>query len=160
MNIVRRNNSPLSTFRPQGMDDPFGRLVESMFEDMFQPFGMGQAGAMAPWQAGAAPARLNVTEHDNYFEIEVEMPGVQKEDVKVMVEQQRVTIEGEARREHQQREGETVVYSERSSGKFMRSFMLPSNVDEANAQARMENGILKLTLPKRAEHAGTRLTIQ
>ena len=160
MNIVRRSNSPLSSYRPAGIEDQFGRLVESMFEDMFAPFGLG-ASALAPWQsAGAIQARLNVTENDNAFDVEVEMPGVKKEDVKVTVEKQRVTIEGESRRENEQREGDNVVYAERSNGKFIRSFMLPTNVDETSALAQMENGILKLTLPKKADAGGTRLTIQ
>ena len=160
MNIVRRSNSPLPSYRPAGIEDQFGRLVESMFEDMFAPFGLG-ASALAPWQsAGAIQARLNVTENDNAFDVEVEMPGVKKEDVKVTVEKQRVTIEGESRRENEQREGDNVVYAERSNGKFIRSFMLPTNVDETSALAQMENGILKLTLPKKADAGGTRLTIQ
>ena len=161
MNIVRRSSSPMASYRPPGIEDQFGRLVESIFEDMFAPFGLAAGGAIAPWQsAGAVQARLNVTENDNAFDVEVEMPGVKKEDVKVTVEKQRVTIEGETKREDEQREGDNVVYAERSSGKFIRSFMLPTNVDEANAQAQMENGILKLTLPKKADAGGTRLTIQ
>jgi HSP20 family protein len=157
MNIIRRGNSPVAGYRPRSIEDGFGRLVEHMFEDMLAPLALaGQS-----WQdEGIAQARMNVTESDGAFDVEIEMPGVKKEDVKVTVEQQRVTVEGEAKRAQEQREGENVVYAERSTRKFMRSFVLPSEVDDSNAQARLEDGILKMTLPKRQGSAATRLTIQ
>ena len=159
MNIVRRNASPLTTYRPRSIEDQFGRMVENMFEDFFAPLSLAAQGASWPGDA-ATQARLNVTENDQAFDVEVEMPGVKKEDVKVSVEQQRITIEGESKQEDEKREGDNVIYSERSSRRFVRSFMLPSEVDEGNAQARMENGVLKLNLPKKQGSAPTRLTIQ
>ncbi len=159
MNIVRRS-SPLPVYRPRSIEDQFGRLVENMFEDMFAPFTPVGAG-LSQWQAeGISAPRLNVTENDTAFEIEAEMPGVKKEDVKVAIENQRVTIEGESKRDTERREGDNVVYSEHGARKFMRSFMLPADVDEATAAAQMENGILKVTLPKKQGGAATRLTIQ
>lgn len=159
MNIIKRNPSALSGYRPGAVGDQFGRLVENMFEDMFAPF--AHSGALSQWAGeGTISPRLNVSETDKTFEVQAELPGVRKEDVKVAVEHQRVTIEGEAKRESEQREGENVLYSERSSSKFMRSFMLPVEVDEANAQARMENGVLTLTLPKKQGSEATRISIQ
>ena len=159
MNIIRRNPSALAGYRPRGIDEQFGRLVENMFEDMFAPFAQGSG--LAPWSAeGTISPRLNVTENDKAFEVQAELPGVNKEDVKVAIDHQRVTIEGEAKRESEQREGENVLYTERSASKFMRSFMLPVEVDETNAQARMENGVLTLTLPKMEGNGATRIQIQ
>ena len=88
------------------------------------------------------------------------MPGVKKEDVKVAIDNQRVTIEGETKHEEEKREGENVVYAERSARKFMRSFMLPTEVDDATADAKLEDGVLTLTLPKKQASAAKRLTIQ
>ena len=159
MNIIRRTPSALAGYRPRAMDDQFGRLVENMFEEMFAPFTHG--GALSQWPAeGTVSPRLNVSETDKAFEVQAELPGVKKEDVKVAVEHQRVTIEGETKREQEQREGENVLYTERSASKFVRSFMLPVEVDEASAEARMENGILTLTLPKKQGSAATRISIQ
>ncbi len=158
MNLIRRTPSALAGYRPRAVDDQFGRLVENMFEEMFAPF--AQTGALSQWQEGTVSPRLNVSETDKAFEVQAELPGVNKEDVKVAVEHQRVTIEGEAKREQQQREGENVLYTERSASKFMRSFVLPAEVDESGAQARMENGILTLTLPKKQGSEATRITIQ
>lgn len=157
MNIIKRGNSPLAGYRPRAFEDQFGRLVEHMFEDMFAPLALG---AQAWQNEGVAQARLNVIENEQAFDVEVEMPGVNKEDVKVTVEQQRVTIEGDTRRAEEQRDGQNVVYAERSTRKFVRSFMLPSEVDDSTAQARLENGILKMTLPKKQGSSATRLTIQ
>lgn len=92
--------------------------------------------------------------------MQAELPGVKKEDVKVGIERQRVTIEAESKREQEQREGETLLYTERSASRFVRSFMLPVEVDDASAEARMENGILTLILPKKQGREAKRITIQ
>lgn len=164
MDIIRRNPSALAGFRPRAFDDQFGRLVEHMFDDFlsrdFLP-PLAPGGAMAPWSAqGVVTPRLNVSETATAFEIQAELPGVDKEDVKVAVEHQRVTIEGETRRDSERREGENVLYTERSASRFMRSFTLPTEVDEAGSAARMENGILTLTLPKKAGSEATRIAVQ
>lgn len=159
MNTIRRTPSALTRYRPGAMDDQFGRLVENMFEEMFAPFVHGAALSQWPSESTASP-RLNISETDKTFEVQAELPGVKKEDVKIAVEHQRVTIEGESRREQQPRKGEHSVYSERRASKFMRSFMLPVEVDEAGAEAHMENGILTLTLPKRQASEATRIAIQ
>ncbi len=159
MNIIRRTPSNLAAYRPRGIDEQFGRLVENMFEDMFSPFAHGSA--LSPWSAeGTISPRLDVTETDKAFEVQAELPGVKKEDVKVAIEHQRVTIEGESKRDSEQRDGENLLYTERSASKFVRSFMLPAEVDEGQAQARMENGVLTLTLPKKQGNAATRVAIQ
>lgn len=158
MNIIRRTPSSLSGYRPRTVEDQFGRLVENMFEDMLAPLAQG---ALAPWAGeGAISPRLDVRESDQAFEVKAELPGVKKDDVKVTIERQRVTIEGESKREQEQREGENLLYSERRSTSFMRSFVLPVEVDEANAQARIEDGVLSLTLPKKQGSAATRVSIQ
>lgn len=159
MNLIRRTGSPLARFRPSTIEDQFGRMVESMFEDFFAP--AAQAAALSRWpEEGISSPRLNVTENEKSFMVQAEMPGVKKEDVKVAIDNQRVTIEAETHHEEQQSEGESVVYSERSARKFMRSFLLPSEVDDSTADARLEDGVLTLTLPKKQGGSAKRLTIQ
>jgi HSP20 family protein len=159
MNLIRRTNSPLSAYRPSPIEDQFGRMVENLFEDMLAPYAAGTA---APRWAmeGVTTPRLNVIETDKAFEVQAEMPGVKKEDVKVTIENQRVTIEAEAKQETEQREGEHVVYAERTAQKFLRSFTLPADVDDSAAEARMENGILTLILPKKQGSSAKKLTVQ
>ena len=157
MDLVRRGSSPLSTYRPGLVDDQFGRLVESMFEDFFAPLAQGGG----RWhEANASIPRLDMTESEQAYEVQAEMPGVEKDDVKIAIDHQRVTIEGECRKANERREGENVVYSERSARKFMRSFTLPSEVDDAAAQAKLENGVLHLSLPKKQGSAVRRLDVQ
>jgi HSP20 family protein len=157
MNLVRRGTTPLAAYRPGSVEDGFGRLVESMFEDFFAPMALG--GSRRP-DDGASIPRIDLIENEQAFEIQAEMPGVEKEDLKVAIDHQRVTIEGECRKANERREGENVVYSERSARKFMRSFTLPSEVDEAAAQARLDNGVLHLTLPKKQGSAARRIDVQ
>lgn len=159
MNLIRRGATPLSTYRPSLIEDQFGRMVENMFEDMLSPYAAGLGGQRFATEGIATP-RLNVIETEKAFEVRAEMPGVKKEDVKVTIESQRVTIEAEAKHESEQREGEQVVYSERSAQKFLRSFSLPADVDDAAAEAHMENGILTLVMPKKQGSAAKKLTVQ
>jgi HSP20 family protein len=156
MNLTRRGNSPLSTLRGGPMEDQFGRMVESMFQDFFAPLAQGAR----MLDDGLAMPRLDVSETENTFEVHAELPGVRKDDVKVSIDGQRVTIEGECQQANEQRQGEQVVYSERSTRRYQRSFTLPLDIDDAAAEARLENGILALTLPKRQGNAAKRLTIQ
>lgn len=159
MNLIRRTGSPLARFRPSMIEDQFGRMVESMFEDFFAP--AAQAAALSRWpEEGITSPRLNVTENDKSFMVQAEMPGVKKEDVKVAIDHQRVTIEAETHHEEEQREGESVVYAERTARKFMRSFLLPTDVDDTSADAKLEDGVLTLTLPKKQGSSAKRLTIQ
>jgi HSP20 family protein len=156
MNIVRRQASPLSAFRPLAGDDQFGRLAETMFEQFFSqlaPEAYGQ-------KEGIVSPRLNVQETDAAFEVEAEMPGVKKEDLRIAIDNRRVNIEAEARRETERKDGQNQIYTEWSASKFARSFTLPADVDDASAQARLENGVLKLTLPKKQPTQPKSITVQ
>jgi HSP20 family protein len=156
MNLIRRGTTPLSSYRPGGgMEDPFGRMFENMFQDFFAPLAQGR------WSGDdVGMPRLDVTETEKTFEVKAEMPGVKKEDVNVSIDGQRVTIEGECQQANEQRQGEQVVYSERSTRKYQRSFTLPTEVDDTSAQARLEDGVLLLSLPKKQGGTARKLTIQ
>jgi HSP20 family protein len=156
MNIVRRNASQAAPWRGGSVEDQFGRMVQNMFDDLISPF--GRAGIVP--EGGAASPRLNVNETEKTYEVSAEIPGVKKEDIKVSVDHDRVTIEAECRSANEQREGENVVYSERSASKFLRSFTLPTEVDDTAAQAKLEDGILHLSLPKKQGTEARRLNIQ
>src|SRR6266849_4963144 len=124
MNLVLRNGIPLPVgFRPGSVDEPFENLVESMFENFFAPSATQETQVSRP--------RMNVAETDKTFEVEAELPGATKEDVKISVDGSRVSIEAEVKRESTKKEGETVVYAERVVSKFARSFTLPADVDDA-----------------------------
>ena len=156
MNLIRRASNPMSTYRPGSVEDQFGRMVETMFQDFFSPIAQGSG-----WRDdGLGVPRLDVRETEKTFEIQADLPGVRKEDIKVSIDGPRVTIEGECQQANEQREGEQVMYSERSTRRYQRSFSLPSEVDDASSEARFEDGVLKLSLPKKMGGSARRLTIQ
>jgi HSP20 family protein len=153
MNLTRRGNAP-TQYRSNPVEDHIGRLVENMFEDFLAPFNPARLDADA-----AISPRVNLVETEKTFEVEAELPGVTKENIKVAVDNRRVTIEGEEKREDR-KEGENLIYAERFARKFSRSFALPTEVDDETAQARFENGILHLSLPKKDAASARKLTIQ
>lgn len=94
--------------------------------------------------------RVDIAEDDSELSIKAEIPDVQKEDVKVSVENGVITIQGEKKHEDEEK-NKKYHRVERFYGKFTRSFTLPGNVDENNIHASFKNGILNLKIPKIAE---------
>lgn len=103
--------------------------------------------------------RVDVTETEQAYTLKAEIPGVKKEDIKVAVEGNMVTISAEIRQEKDENTG-SMLRGERFYGQQSRSFTLPQEVDDANAQARYTDGILELTLPKRPGTARKQLSVQ
>ena len=154
MNLALRNRDgfpvPFS-LRPAAFDRPIERLIDSMFEDFLAPASAQDALVSAP--------RINMAETDNAYEVEAELPGAAKEDVKIAIDKQRVSIEAEVKRDSERKEGE-VIHAERVVRKFVRSFTLGTEVDDTRAVAKLENGVLKLTLPKKERAQPRQITIQ
>lgn len=132
----------------------FNNLLDNMLEELLTPT------ADAAREGGAVSPRIDVIESERGYQVEADLPGVGKSDVKVSVDGQRVTIEAEVRRDTERKDGETVVHAERVVRKYARSFELPHEVDDAQAVARLENGVLYLTLPKKQAQQSRTLTIQ
>jgi len=132
--------------------DPFAEVFPEIFRGLMQP--------ARPPQSEALEARIDVSETPTQYVVQAELPGVKKEDVSVQIDGNRVSISAEARRETEKREGERLLRSERYFGTLARSFALGNEVDEQNAQARLDNGVLTLTLPKKLVPAARKLTIQ
>jgi HSP20 family protein len=149
MNMIlrQRNAYPL---RPT----LFGNLLDTMMDELMTP-----ASETARDNVAVSP-RIDVIATDAGYQVEADLPGVTKEDVKVSVDGQRVTIEAEVRRTTERKEGETVMHAERVVRKYARSFDLPQEVDDAQAAARLEHGVLTLTLPKKQASQSRLLTIQ
>jgi HSP20 family protein len=95
------------------------------------------------------PIKIDMTETDQDYIVRAQIPGVKKEDVKILVDGDLVSISAEVKQEKEKKEGERVICRECYQGTSYRSFTLDRNVDEAKAQAKCENGILELILPKR-----------
>ena len=99
-------------------------------------------------QATAPPA--DVSETENEIVVRLDMPGHRAEDINIKFENDVLSVESE-RKISRQDKGETYHRSERGSGKFFRSFVLPASVDSQRTTASYENGVLQIALPKREE---------
>ncbi len=103
--------------------------------------------------------RVDVKESAGDYTVHAELPGVAKEDIHVEIDGNRVSISGEVKRQSEKKEGERVLRSERYYGNVARTFVLANEVDENKAEAKYDNGVLTLVLPKRAVAGGRKLTI-
>lgn len=104
--------------------------------------------------------KMDVTEDDKAYTVHAEIPGVKKEDIHVSIEGNQVSISAEVKNEKEVKEGEKLLRSERYYGSVSRAFSLAQDVDEAAAQAKYANGVLELTLPKKAAANAKKLVIQ
>jgi HSP20 family protein len=93
-----------------------------------------------------APA-VDLHESKENYLISVDLPGIDQNNIKVDVEDGRLTVSGERTREDKSEDGMFKRY-EKSYGRFVRTFQLPQNIDESKIQARSENGVLEILVPK------------
>jgi HSP20 family protein len=90
---------------------------------------------------------VDIREHEDAYLVEVELPGLTKDDVKITMENNILTIQGEKKHEKEEKRGD-YHRTERVYGSFQRSFTLPSSVKNDKIEAQYKNGILTVTLPK------------
>jgi HSP20 family protein len=95
---------------------------------------------------GWSPA-VDIQETDNEFILKADLPDVKKDDVKVELEDGVLTVEGERRKEKEEK-GKRFHKIERAYGKFVRHFTLPTEVDAPNVKAEFKDGVLNIRLPK------------
>lgn len=127
----------------------------SPFDDFFRGFGM-----RPQWADLEAPdMRIDVTESDGAYLVKADVPGVAKEDIDVSINGNQVAISAEVKRESKSKDDEREICTERYFGKVYRSFALPGEVDNAKANARYENGVLTLSLPKLGNGGARKLTV-
>jgi HSP20 family protein len=132
--------------------DPFFALqreVNRLFDDVLRSFAApAPASQGGPGIGNFMMPRMDASETDNEIRLKVEMPGVDPKDVEVDVDEDGVlTIRGEKKVEHRD-ERENAHIAERAFGVFQRSLRLPFKVDPNQVQARFENGVLTVVLPK------------
>jgi len=138
--------------------DPFNDLVDDLFKGfLVRPLGFegrGDGGVLL------ARAKVDVAEKNGAYRVTAELPGVKKEDIHVTIDGAQVTLEAEVKQEREASKDERVLHTERVFGKVSRSFTLPQEVDEAKAEAKFRDGVLELTLPKKAAAQRKQISIQ
>jgi len=132
--------------------------LEDAFENVFRGVPVWLP---APETRVLAPTqfRMDVTENDKEYLVLAEMPGVKKEEISITINGNEVTVSAEVKHEKDIKNGETVLRSERYYGKIQRAFTLGQDVDEATAQAKYNDGVLELKLPKKTLGAAKRLAV-
>lgn len=133
--------------RFERMDDLFGEFFRRMGRMPALPAELPQ------------DIRLDVTESDQAYTVKAEMPGARKEDIRVSLDGNQLTIAAEVRRDTEKKDGERVLMRETTQGSIARGLTLAYEVDESQAKAKYENGVLEMTLPKRREAQGRQITV-
>jgi HSP20 family protein len=135
---------------PTRLDDAFDHLFRGF---LVRPVAPDE-------QDTTAKFRADIAESDKAYIVRAELPGVKKDDIQISIDGDQVAISAEARVEKEVKDGEKLVRSERYTGKYYRAFALGVAVDEDAVSARYVDGVLELTLPKKAAAAVKRITIQ
>jgi HSP20 family protein len=141
---------PLRGMDPRSPFDPLRMMRDLMGIDPF-------AGLVSPSSAMFAP-EIEIKETKDGYVLRADLPGVQMADLEVSVTGNRITVSGK-RQEEERREDDRYFAYERSFGSFSRSFVMPEGADLDNIKARLEDGVLELTVPKRAEVQARRVEI-
>ncbi|HRO66411.1 MAG TPA: Hsp20/alpha crystallin family protein [Pseudobdellovibrionaceae bacterium] len=139
LEVSKGNRMPV--WNMPDVDDMFERALRnpfSLFEDL-RPAVMADTRWMQP--------NFDVEETDQAYLLSVDMPGVKKEDVKVDLTENILTVSGERKYEHESK-GKGARRYERAYGQFQRSFTLPTSIDVDKVEANLEDGVLRVALPK------------
>jgi len=134
--------------------DPFNKGFENLLEGLFvRPMRIDFDNAQQ------IKMKLDVTQDDKAYTVNAELPGVKKEDIHVQIDGNRLSISAETKKETEEKKGTSYLCRERSYGKLERSFVLDQDVDAASVQARYHDGVLQLTLPKKAKSSAKSIPV-
>jgi HSP20 family protein len=131
--------------------DPFAEVFPELFRGVVAP--------TRERQSQSLQLKVDVREGPDDYTVHAEMPGIAKQDIQIEVDGNRVSISGEIKRDEASKEGNRVLHSERYFGSVSRSFTLASEIDDAKAEALVENGVLTLKLPKRTAASARKISV-
>jgi HSP20 family protein len=133
---------------PRGGEDPFSSLhreMNRMFEDFARSFDVAP---WSGWEKEGFHPRTDVRETDDAVLVTAEIPGLEEKDFEINLTEGVLTLKGEKRHEHEEKEKGAVHRIERGYGSFQRRVPLPCEVEAEKATAEYRNGVLSVTLPK------------
>ncbi|AEH53830.1 MAG: Hsp20/alpha crystallin family protein [Heyndrickxia faecalis] len=141
---------------------PF-RRNEDVFERMLKTFNdMFDTNALTPFNGNANSFRTDITEKEDAYLVEAELPGFSKEDITIDVNNNYLTIRAKRdQMEESKDEKNKVIRQERRYGEFVRQFYV-DNIKEDEISATLDNGVLKINIPKKTKEgsSGKRIEIQ
>lgn len=130
---------------PFNMLRDFEEEMDQVFQDFFPERRRGQSRRMRN-ESYFIPA-CDIEEREDHFLISADLPGMKKDDVRIEVQGDQLTISGE-RKDESMREDKSGKYMERTYGSFRRSFSISKNLDLDKIEASFENGVLSISVPK------------
>lgn len=140
--------------------NPFEKLrVPTLWDDSMERLMRQAMRPVLPGRDEPLDIALDVTENDAAYCVKAEMPGAKREDINVSIDGNQVAITVEVKREKEEKKDDKILWSERYHGRLYRSFSLPAEVDQGKADAKYADGVLELTLPKKAGVASKRLEV-
>jgi len=151
MSLIKRN--PTSEVTRWSREFPAFRGLESLRQDMnrmFDQFFRGDVLADESFFGRDWIPAVDVAENNDSYIIKAELPGMSKDDVKITLENNVLTIRGEKKNESEKKEN-NYHRVERSYGMFERSFTIPGSIKTNDIDAQYKDGVLTLTLPKAEE---------
>ncbi|HOE42527.1 MAG TPA: Hsp20/alpha crystallin family protein [Rhodoferax sp.] len=135
----------------------------SFFDDLLRDF--SPAFYVRPLHGDPLPTpaqiKVDVKENGDSYTVQAEIPGVPKDDIDISLDGNVVSLRAEVKQQDSTSQDDKVLRTERYYGSVSRSFQLPVDIDQAQARAKYDNGVLTLTLPKKTLPSGSqRLTIE
>ena len=143
-NLTQAINSPLEHFHLE-----VDRLFDQAFRGFgFSPFGLNQA-LVAPGNGAMLKPTLDLSANDKEYTIALEISGVGENDVSLEIVNDTLTIQGDKKHENEEK-GKNYYRIECSYGSFQRTLSLPDDVDQDSVTAAFNNGVLTVTMPRKA----------
>lgn len=146
LSLLRQNHPALRTFFK----------LQDDFEKFFDQFGRMEANISPSF--GFSPS-CELNEENGAYHLKLDMPGVKREDVKIEIDKNQISISAE-RKSEQKSDSKKEHYSEINYGSYQRTFTLPVAIDEKKADAKFSDGVLNITLPKAEASKAKTLEIQ
>lgn len=144
--------------RPSGSrNEPFSLLrrdIDSLFDDFWRTNALPTADLKTVWLP-----TVNVSDNNECVRVTADLPGLEKKDVTVAIEDDRLVLSG-SRSEEKEEKGRNWYRRERSSGEFRREILLPCDIDANKSSATMQHGVLTVELAKRLDGAQKRRVLE
>ena len=134
----------------------YGGLFDDVFGDLTRGFWLKPVAMPGD---GELKMKVDVKEDEKAYTVHADIPGVKKDDIRIDVNGNQVTIRAEVKQEKEEKKDEKVLHSERYYGMVSRSMQLPADIDTGAVKAEYKDGVLNLVLPKKASAQAKRVTV-
>ena len=133
--------------------ESFKERISNLLEDMWEKIGQYHEGESGHALRRPIAADTDLSETENALNYNLELPGMDENDVEVVIDSGRLIVRGEKRDEREET-GKNYIFRERRYGRFERSFVLPAAVEQNKIKAQFDRGVLKINVPYRASEEG------